>query len=85
MTIPHLKTDEFITFLKANGCEIVCDENWNDFNRIIVKKDTITFPLQVVPVFYYYTVNKICEDIGIEPPEDCKIVQAQIKSRKEIQ
>lgn len=85
MTIPHLKQQEFIDFLKKGGCVVVSDENWNEFNRIMMKKGEITFPLQMQSIYYYYTINKICEELGIEPPEHCKKVKQQIKSRKEGQ
>lgn len=82
MTIPHLTQQAFIDYLKDNGCVIVSDENWNDYDRLMLEKGEISFPLQMQKVYYYYTVNKICEDIGIEPPEDCKKVSEQIKNRK---
>lgn len=84
MTIPSLGQQEFIDFLTDNGCEVVSDENWNDFDRVMLKKDNISFPLQMRKVYYYYTVNKICDDLNIEPPEECRKVSEQIKSlRKE--
>ncbi|MES2543644.1 MAG: hypothetical protein V4548_02075 [Bacteroidota bacterium] len=80
--IISLKHQVFIDFLIDNECEVVCDKNWNDYNRIMMKKGDITFPIQMQDVYYYYTVNKICDDLGIEPPEDCKKVREQIRGRK---
>jgi hypothetical protein len=82
MTIPHLKQQEFIDFLKENGCEVVSDENWNDYDRIIMEKDGVSFPLQMCSVYYYYTVNKICEDLGIKPPDNCARIAMQIRERR---
>ncbi len=82
MTISHLGQQEFIDFLLENGCKLVSDENWNDYDRIMLEKDGISFPLQMSKVYYYYTVNRICEDIGIDPPEHCKKTAEQIKNKK---
>ncbi|WP_299548619.1 hypothetical protein [Seonamhaeicola sp.] len=82
MTIPHLGQQQFIDFLLSNGCVVVSNENWDDFDRIMLSKDGVSFPLQMQNVYYYYTINKICEDLGIEPPDDCKKMQAQIKEIK---
>jgi len=82
MTIPHLKEQEFIDFLKDNGCVIVSDANWEDYDRIILKKDDVTFPLQLQKIYYYFTVCKICEDLHIEPPEEHLKVLQQIRNRK---
>lgn len=81
MTIPHLKQQEFIDFLTSNNCKVVCDKNWNEFDRIILESNGITFPLQMAKFYPYYVVNKICEDLGIEAPEDCRKAKEQIRGR----
>jgi hypothetical protein len=80
MTLPHLGQQNFIDFLIANGCQVVSDNDWEDFDRIMLKKDDISFPLQMKKVYYYYFINKICDDLGIEPPEECRKVSEQIKN-----
>jgi hypothetical protein len=81
MTIPNMNQQKFIDFLKENGCKVVSDENWDDYNRVMFEKDGVSFPLQMQKTYYYYTVCKICEDIGIIPPEEHKRVLDQIRNR----
>lgn len=81
MTIPNMSQQQFIDFLKDNGCEVVSNENWNEYDRVIFKKGDISFPLQMQKVYYYFMTCKICEDLGIDPPEEHKIVRNQIKYR----
>jgi hypothetical protein len=68
MVIAYIKQQKFIDFLKANGCTVVSDENWNDFDRIMMEKDGESFPLQMCEVYYYFVAKKICKDLGIELP-----------------
>ena len=82
MTIPNMGQQEFVDFLKENGCKVVSDKDWNDYNRIMMEKDGISFPLQLKGVFFYYTVCKICDDLGISPPEEHDKVRKQIKNKK---
>lgn len=80
MIVPHLKQQEFIDHLKNNGCDVVSDENWEEHDRIIMKYGDETFPLQMQTIYYYFTVNKICQDLGIQSHELCKKVKQQLKS-----
>lgn len=80
--IVHLKQQEFIDYLTNNGCEVVSNANWEKHDRVMLKCGDITFPLQMQPVYYYYTVNRICEDLGIESHELCKKIKEQLKARK---
>lgn len=68
MVIAYIKQQRFIDFLKKNGCEVVSDENWQDFDRIMMKKGNITFPLQMCPIYYHFVARRICNDLGIELP-----------------
>lgn len=70
MTIPILTQDEFLQLLKSNGWEVVCNDYWEEFNRVILKKDKDTFPLQLKRVYSFPTVVKTCQMLGIEPPAD---------------
>ena len=79
--IVFLKQQEFIDYLKSKGCEVVSDANWEDFKRIIMQYGDTTFPIQMQKVYYYYTVNKICDDLGIESHELCDKVRKQLQAR----
>ncbi|CAN5282132.1 hypothetical protein BH09BAC5_BH09BAC5_06230 [soil metagenome] len=70
MTIPYLTHQEFITLLKQNGWEIVSDTDWETHNRIMIGKGGHTFPLQIKQTYYFPQVVKLCESLGINPPED---------------
>ena len=85
MTIPQLNQQELLAFLNNEGYEVVSDEHWEDYGRIMLKKEDVSFPLQLQKTYYYYTVNKICDDLGIEPPEHCAKVREQIRQKKEGQ
>jgi hypothetical protein len=83
MTIPHFKKDQFVDYLKSKGCNVVSDENWNDFDRIMIDYNGITFPLQMsCKVYYFFTVCKICEEIGIDAPDEFESINNQIKKMR---
>jgi len=69
MVIAYIKQQKFIEFLKKNGCKVVSDEDWNDFDRIIMKKGDITFPLQMCKVYYHFVARRICNDLDIKLPD----------------
>lgn len=68
MVIAHCKGTRFIEFLKNNGCEVVSNKYWNEQNIIIMKKEEDTFPIIIEDTLYYFTVNKICDSLGIKKP-----------------
>lgn len=70
MTVPVLTQAEFIDYLKEQGCEVVSDEFWNDWDRIMMKKGDISFPLQVRESYAFPLVCKVCQSIGVAAPED---------------
>ncbi len=85
MTVPYLKTDEFLDYLKERGCEIASDKFTADYGRIILEKDGYAFPFQLKPVYYYPMVVKTCQDLEIEPPADhlkCYEQQMALYNRK---
>lgn len=82
MTIPVLAQTEFISLLKENGYEIASSKYWDDFNRVIFKKNGKTIPLQMCEKYYFFTVCKICEDLGITPPPEHKKCYDQLLELK---
>jgi hypothetical protein len=70
MTVPILYQKEFLEFLKSHGFEIVSNHYWNDFDRVIFQKDGETFPFPIKEKYMFPIVCRICDDFGIEPPED---------------
>ncbi|MEX0594877.1 MAG: hypothetical protein WD512_00120, partial [Candidatus Paceibacterota bacterium] len=78
MTIPVLSQTEFIALLKANGYEVASTKYWEDFNRLIFRKNGETFPLQMCEKYYFFTVCKICKDLGINTKHEHKICYEQV-------
>lgn len=65
--------DEFLSFLRAQGWELISDEFWEDFNRLIFGKEGTEMIVQCLPpgaTYFYPFVVKICELFGIEAPKD---------------
>jgi hypothetical protein len=79
MIVPTIKQKVFFDFLKENGFEIVSTDFWDKYNRVMFKKDGHTFPLVVKEKYYFVEVCHICNDFGVEPPEDHKKVYEQYK------
>jgi hypothetical protein len=72
MTVPVLKQQEFIDYLKERGFKLVEDKYWEEFNRVIFEKDGITFPFQIREKYFFPFVCQICKDFDIAPPPDHK-------------
>jgi hypothetical protein len=68
MKLPVFSADDFIAFLKLNGVDVVSNEFFDDHNRLVLRKDNYTFPLQFRESYFYPLVCKICDDLGIEAP-----------------
>lgn len=82
MTVPNMSLDAFVDYLKNNGCEVVSDENWHEYNRVMLSNGDVSFPLQCqTSGLYYHVICKICDDLGVEPPEECKKVRDQIRTQ----
>lgn len=83
MTVPHLSHTDFLNLLKENGWEVASDSYWEEYNRIILKKDGYSFPLQYKEVYFFPFVVKTCISLGINPPEDHTRVYQQLKNHKQ--
>ena len=82
MTIPFLTQQEFLKILHDNGWEVVSNEFWNDYNRIIVGKDNYTFVVQVRNVYHYPIVVTTFTQLGIPVPEEHRICYEQWEEQK---
>jgi hypothetical protein len=69
MVVPWMCADDFIKYLTDRGVEIVSNDYFDDYKRIIMSKDGKAFPFQYREVYYYPIVVRICRDLGIDPPE----------------
>jgi hypothetical protein len=69
MTIASFTQSEFIEFLKANKFETVDDQHWDEYQRIVIRKDGITFAFQLKKIDSFILVVELCKDFDIEPPE----------------
>lgn len=79
MKVPVLSQNDFLDYLKGHGCKVVEDMYWEEFNRIILVKDNSSFPLQTTKKYFFPTVCKVCETLGIPSPEDHQKCLDQIK------
>jgi hypothetical protein len=70
MTVPVLSQEQFLEFLKSNGCKIVSDEYWNDYDTLVIEKDGINFTLKLEDKYFYPIVVAKCRDLGIDAPKD---------------
>ncbi len=70
MAVPYFKQQEFIDYLKEQGCEVVNSDYWNEFDRVILTKGDISFPLQMQEKYFSPIVVKTCLDLDIKPPPD---------------
>ncbi len=80
MHIPVLSLNEFLDYLKENGCEVIEKKYWDDFNRIMLRKGDITFPLQCADRYQFPIVCKTCETLGIKAPPDHQKCYDQIRA-----
>lgn len=70
MTVPTLKFEALLKLLKENGWDVVSNEFWDEYNRIMIKKGDISFPLQYKKVYAFTSVVRICKALEIAPPQD---------------
>lgn len=82
MTIPILTQDEFLKLLKDNGWDVVCNDYWEEFGRVILQKGEENFPLQLKRVYSFPTVVRTCQMLGIEPPPDHLLCHNQWEEEK---
>lgn len=83
MTVPTLTQTEFIDHLKSNGFEVVSDKFWNEYDRIIIKKDGFpAVPFQMKKLYFFPMVCKVCEQLEIPAPSDHQKCYDQIKVLK---
>lgn len=81
MTVPYFTLDQLLAYVKSYGYTVCNNDYWNDFDRIIVENEEHNFPIQIQDVYFCHSVCKMCERIGIPPPEDHKRVVEQIKNQ----
>jgi hypothetical protein len=77
-----MKHEKFMLFLKEHGWEVASSDYWNDYNRIILKKGDISFPLQYKEVYYFPLVVRTCISLEIDPPPDHLRCYEQLESQK---
>ena len=82
MTLPNLKQEELISLLRDNGWVEVSNTDWETHQRIMIGNGKESFPLQLIPVYYFPLVVKLCESLGINPPADCKLCYDQYEELK---
>ena len=70
MTVPVFTQEQFLDFLKKNGCKIISDEFWNDYDTLIMQIGEYIFTLKLEDKYFYPIVVTKCRSIGIKPPND---------------
>jgi len=68
MTLEGFTQSDLIAFLNDNEFEKLSDEYWNDYNRIVYRKNGQTFSLPVKKFYSFVYVVEFCNDWGITPP-----------------
>lgn len=83
MTVPAFSMDEFIDYLKSQGCSLISgfDDEWYDHGFLMMSYEDFTFPLQVRKTYFYTHTVKLCQLLGIPAPEDHLVVYEQIQKR----
>lgn len=69
MVIAHCKCQKLVDYLLENGCKIISNKYWEDYNVVIFEKNGETFPLIMEKVFYHFKVSKICISLDIPIPD----------------
>jgi hypothetical protein len=70
MTVPVLKQDAFLEYLKGFGFNVVETKYWDQQDRIIMEKDGVKFPFQMQEKYFYPIVVRICREFNIPAPPD---------------
>jgi hypothetical protein len=70
MTVPVFTQEEYLSYLKDNGCNVANTDNWNELDTILLEKDGETFTIFLEKSYFYYTVVIKCQSLNIKPPED---------------
>lgn len=70
MTVPFLNQTQFLDLLRSNGWTVVCNDYFDQHDRIILEKNGHTFPFQLLKVYFYPIVVKTCKMLSIQPPAD---------------
>ncbi len=82
MVVPCLSEAEFFELLKKNGWTVCSNEHWSDFGRVVVEKDGLTVPIQLLTKYFYPHVVNICHELNITPTENHLKVYEQHYRRK---
>lgn len=69
MVVAHCKCQKLVDYLLDNGCKIVSNKYWQDYNIVVFEKDGETFPMIMEKVFYHFKVKSICNSIDIPVPD----------------
>ncbi|MBS1580820.1 MAG: hypothetical protein JST66_01335 [Bacteroidetes bacterium] len=72
MQAPLFTHQELIEFLAQHGWTVCSDEYWERFDRLILKKGDVTFPMPLHSRYLFPFVVKLCISLGIEAPADHK-------------
>jgi hypothetical protein len=70
MTVPVLRQDAFIAYIKNHGWEIVEDKFWNETNRLVFGKGGKTFIFKCEERYFFIEVVKTCKVLEIPSPDE---------------
>lgn len=72
MTVPTFTETQFIDYIKDNGWEIASTDYWEEFNRLVFKKDgrIVVFQCKGGGKYFYPEVIKTCKVFEINPPTE---------------
>ncbi len=73
MTFLCFTQDQLLTFLKENGYTVCSNEFWDEYDRVMIQKGDVSFPLQMQKEYYFPFVIRLCRNLEIEAPENFKI------------
>jgi hypothetical protein len=80
-----LSNEQLLKLLKDNGWEVASNDFFDSYNRIILKKGEISFPLQFKPKYAFTSVVRLCKSLEIEPPADHLRCYDQYEEYKKMQ
>jgi hypothetical protein len=72
MQLAGLKFQELLDIIKQNGYDVVSNDFWDKYNRIILRKGSETIILQFDTFYAFPFVYTYLTSLGIEVPEHCK-------------
>ncbi len=61
MTVPVFTQSQLIEYIKSHGWEVISDEYWEKYDRLIFGKDGKSITFQCQDKYFYIAVVKTCE------------------------